>query len=313
MRLGKESPVGARDTAVRPGSAVADGTTRASERTQALSPGLYVVATPIGNLEDLTRRAERILATADGLLCEDSRVTAKLMAHLGLRRPLVVYNEHSAAAVRPQILRRLEAGEAIALTSDAGTPVVSDPGFKLIRAAIDQGSPVIPVPGPSAVLAGLTVAGLPTDRFLFAGFLPAKEAARRTALEELAAVPATLVFFEAPRRLVATLETALVVLGVRQAVVARELTKLHEEVRRGSLADLARHYTAAATPKGEVVLLIGPPSPGAAGRLDPATVEAALAEALLRLRPRAAAGEVAAATGLPVNELYRLAMRLRTP
>ena len=311
MRLGRRNPVGARE-AVRPAGADSPGDGEAVG-TAGLSPGLYVVATPIGNLEDLTRRAERVLATADTVICEDSRVTAKLLGHLGLRRPLIVYNEHSAQTVRPQVLERLRAGQAMALTSDAGTPLVSDPGYKLIRAAIDQGSAVIPVPGPSAVLAGLAAAGLPTDRFLFAGFLPPKDAARRTAFSELAGIRATLVLFESTRRLGATLRTASDVLGPRPAAVARELTKLHEEVRRGDLARLAEHYATAPTPRGEIVLLIGPSALPAAPGLDRAEVETALREALRHLRPRAAAAELAGVTGLPVNELYRLAMTLKTP
>lgn len=274
-----------------------------------LTSGLYVVATPIGNLEDLTRRAERVIAQADVLLCEDSRVAARLMGHVGLRRSVQVYNDHTGAQLRPGILRRLSEGASVALTSDAGTPTVSDPGFKLIRDAVELGVVVVPVPGPSAVMAGLVVAGLPTDRFMFAGFLPPKSGQRRAALEELRAVPATLVLFETGPRLAEALADAAVVLGPRRAAIARELTKLHEEVRRGPLDRLAAELADEPPPKGEIVLVIE----GAAGHpaVDEAAVDAALAEALVELRPRAAAARVAEVTGRPVNDLYRRAVALK--
>lgn len=274
-----------------------------------LAAGLYLVATPIGNLEDLSRRAERVLTEADLVVCEDRRVTSRLMAHLGLRRPLALYHEHNAGAARPPLLARLLSGESVALVSDAGTPAVSDPGYKLVRAAIDQGSRVFPVPGPSAVLAGLVASGLPTDRFLFQGFLPPRSAARRKILTELASVPATLVLFESPQRLAELFADAAAVLGVRHAAVARELTKLHEEHRRGSLAELAAHYLAAGPPKGEAVVVIGPPAAGA-GALDDAEVDRLLRLALLTDKPRRAAADVAAATGHSANELYRRALTL---
>jgi 16S rRNA (cytidine1402-2'-O)-methyltransferase len=276
-----------------------------------LPPGLHVVATPIGNLEDLTRRAERVLAGADLVLCEDTRVTANLLRHLGLRRPLTAYHEHNAARVRPLVLERLRAGEVVALVSDAGTPLVSDPGFKLVREAADAGVAVIPVPGPSAVLAALAAAALPTDRFLFAGFLPAKPGARARALDELGRVRATLVLFESAQRLPAMLAEAAARLGPRPAAVARELTKLYEEVRRDRLDALAARYAQAGPPKGEVVVVIGPPDE--APEVDDEAVEAALREALATAKPRAAAAAVAAATGLPANELYRRALALREP
>ncbi len=275
------------------------------------APGLYLVATPIGNLEDITLRATRILATADLVLCEDTRVTGRLLHHLGIRAAgLLPYHEHNAAKVRPQVLARLQAGEVVALASDAGTPLVSDPGYKLVREATELGIATIPVPGPSAVLAALCAAGLPTDRFLFQGFLPAKPGARRRALEQLAAIPATLVLFESAQRLPALLAEALEVLGSRSAAVAREHTKLHEEVRRDTIDRLARHYEAAGPPRGEVVVVIGPPEE-AAGRAGDEEVEAALREALKHEKPRAAAARVAALTGLPANELYRRALAFR--
>jgi 16S rRNA (cytidine1402-2'-O)-methyltransferase len=275
------------------------------------APGLHVVATPIGNLEDLTRRAERVLAAADLVLCEDTRVTGNLLRLLGIRAAaLQPYHEHNAERVRPGVLARLREGAVVALASDAGTPLVSDPGFKLVRAAAAEGLPVFAVPGPSAVLAALCVAGLPTDRFLFQGFLPPKPGARARVLGELAGVRASLVLFESAQRLPETLREAAERLGPRPAAVARELTKLHEEVRRGTLDALAAHYAGAGPPRGEVVVVIGPPEEGAVA-VDDEAVEAALREALLADRPRAAAAKVAAATGLPANELYRRALGLR--
>jgi 16S rRNA (cytidine1402-2'-O)-methyltransferase len=275
-----------------------------------LAPGLHLVATPIGNLGDLSPRALAALAAADLVVCEDTRVTGKLLRQRGLGRPLLAYHEHNAARVRPQILARLRAGAAVALTSDAGTPLISDPGYKLVRAAIDAGIEVFTVPGPSAAIAALTVSGLPTDRFLVAGFLPARGAARRTALQELGAVRATLVLFEAARRLPATLAELAQALGPREAAVARELTKHFEEVRRGPLDRLAVDYARAGPPKGEVVLVIGPPAaidaPASAGELD-----AALEAALATMAPSAAAAAVAAATGRPRREVYRRALALQ--
>ncbi|MGD9508580.1 MAG: 16S rRNA (cytidine(1402)-2'-O)-methyltransferase [Geminicoccaceae bacterium] len=277
-----------------------------------LAPGLYLVATPIGNLEDLSRRAERIIATADVVACEDKRVTSRLLAHLGLRRPLALYHEHNAEAARPELLARLAAGGSVALVSDAGTPAISDPGFKLVRAAHEAGVPVYPVPGPSAVLAALVASGLPTDRFLFQGFLPSRSAARRRVLGELARVPATLVLYESPQRLAECLSDAADLLGARAASVAREITKLHEEHRRGSLAELAAHYGAAGPPRGEIVLVIAPP-PSEAPAVDDDAVDEALREAMLEAKPRKAAALVAAATGRSANDLYRRALMLTRP
>ena len=275
------------------------------------APGLYIVATPIGNLEDVTRRALRVLSTADLVLCEDTRVTGSLLRHLGIRAAsLQPYHEHNAARVRPGVLARLREGAVVALASDAGTPLVSDPGFKLVREAAEEGISVVPVPGASAVLAALCAAGLPTDRFLFQGFLPAKPGARARALDELAAIPATLVLFESAQRLAATLRDAAERLGPRPAAIARELTKLHEEVRRDTLDALAAHYETAGPPRGEVVVVIGPPEERTVG-LSEAEIEAALREALETERPRAAAASVAALSGLPANELYRRALALR--
>ncbi len=274
-----------------------------------LAPGLYVVATPIGNLGDLTERARHVLSQADLVLCEDKRVTGRLLDHFAIRVPLLAYHEHSAARLRPGILRRLQEGARIALVSDAGTPTLADPGYKLVRAAGEAGIPVRAVPGPSAILAALSVCGLPTDRFFFQGFLPARSAARRRVLEELRGIPATLVLFEAPHRLRDSLEDCAAVLGNREACIARELTKRYEEVRRGSLAELARMAREEAPPRGEMVLVIAPP---AAGDLAPSDeeVDEMLRQALAHGGVRDAAAEVAELTGLPRRQLYRRALTL---
>jgi 16S rRNA (cytidine1402-2'-O)-methyltransferase len=274
-----------------------------------LAPGLYVVATPIGNLGDLGQRALATLAQADAVVCEDSRVTGLLLHRLGLRRPLLVYNDHSAPRLRPELLARLRAGEALALVSDAGTPTISDPGYRLVKEALDAGLAVRTVPGPSAPIAALSIAGLPTDRFLFAGFLPARAAARRRELAELAPVRATLVLLESGPRLAALLADAAELLGDRPAAVARELTKLHEELRRGRLAELAAEARAAPPPRGELVVLIGPPEPVAAAAGE--ELDAALRAAAARLPPGRAARLVAGVTGRPADELYRRLQELR--
>jgi 16S rRNA (cytidine1402-2'-O)-methyltransferase len=275
-----------------------------------LAPGLHLVATPIGNVGDLAPRALAALRDADLVVCEDTRVTGKLLRLCDAMRPLVAYHDHNAARVRPQILARLRAGASVALVSDAGTPLVSDPGYKLVREAIAQGSEVLALPGPSAALAALTVSGLPSDRFLVAGFLPSRAGARRRAIAELGAVPATLVLFEAARRVSETLAELAAALGPREAALARELTKKFEEVRRGSLPELAAHYAAAGAPRGEVVLVIGPPA-GDAGEVALADLDAALLEALACMSPAAAAASVAAATGLGRREVYRRALALK--
>ncbi|WP_119422879.1 16S rRNA (cytidine(1402)-2'-O)-methyltransferase [Desertibaculum subflavum] len=270
-----------------------------------LGPGLYIVATPIGNMGDITLRALDVLRGVDLIACEDTRVTAPFLARLGVKTPLAPYHEHNAEAARPKLLARLAEGGKLALVSDAGTPLVSDPGYKLVRAALAQGSAVVPIPGASAVTAALSVAGLPTDRFLFLGFLPPKAAARRQAIAEIAAVRASLVLLEAPHRLAETLADLAELLGPRAAAVARELTKLHEEVRRGTLDELARHYAGAGAPKGEITLVIAPPEQGVAPALD---AEALLARALETMSPAEAAKAVAAATGRPKREIYALAL-----
>ncbi|WP_374469362.1 16S rRNA (cytidine(1402)-2'-O)-methyltransferase [Phenylobacterium sp.] len=273
-----------------------------------LAPGLYVVATPIGNLRDITLRALDVLNAADLVLAEDTRVAGKLLSAYGLSAKLARYDEHGAEQTRPRAMAALAEGQRVALVSDAGTPLVSDPGYRLVREAAQAGHPVFPIPGASALLAGLSAAGLPTDRFLFAGFPPAKSAARRTFLEELAGVRATLVFFEGGSRLAGSLGDMAAVLGDREAVVCRELTKLYETVTRGSLSELAADPQFEA-PKGELVVLVGP---GREAEASAADVDAALADALKRLKPAEAAAEVAKALGLSRRDLYRRAMEMRS-
>ncbi|MBV9739108.1 MAG: 16S rRNA (cytidine(1402)-2'-O)-methyltransferase, partial [Hyphomicrobiales bacterium] len=247
---------------------------------------------------------------ADTVLAEDTRVTRRLFAHYGLTTPLEAYHDHNAERVRPAILAKLREGAKIALVSDAGTPLISDPGFKLVEAALADGIAVTGLPGASSVLAALMVAGLPTDRFFFEGFLPQKQAARRSRLSQLASVPGTLVIFESPRRLAAMLADAASVLGERKAAVTRELTKLFEEVRRGSLAELARNYTDAGPPKGEVVVVIGAPGEEGVHAKASEKLDEHLAKALDGRSLKEAVGRVAAETGLPRREVYARALEL---
>ncbi len=274
-----------------------------------LSPGLHVVATPIGNLADISLRALATLAAADAIVAEDTRVTKKLLAHYGIATPLVAYHEHNAAVMRPHLLARLASGAALALVSDAGTPLISDPGFKLVAAALADNIPLTSVPGASAVLAALVVAGLPTDRFFFEGFLPAKSAARRQRIAELAAIPGTLVFFESPHRVAETLADLHAVLGAREAALARELTKYFETVRRGSLADLATALASEPAPKGEIVLLVAPPS-AELPVLGAADLDMKIGKALETLSVKEAATVVSAETGQPRRKVYARAIEL---
>lgn len=274
-----------------------------------VAPGLHVVATPIGNLGDISFRALATLAAADLVVAEDTRVTKTLLAHYGITTPLFAYHEHNADSVRPQLLARLEAGQALALVSDAGTPLVSDPGFRLVGEALARAIAVTSVPGPSAVLAGLVVAGLPTSRFFFEGFLPPKSAARRQRIAAIAAVPGTLVIFESPRRLAETMADLAAVLGSRDAAVARELTKMFEAVKRGTLPELAAELAASEPLRGEIVVLVGPP-PDEAPTLDGEALDARLRSALETHSVKDAASVVSGETGQPRRKVYARALEL---
>lgn len=279
----------------------------ADDASSALAPGLYIVATPIGNLGDLSPRAAHVLANVALIAAEDSRVTAKLLHHIGARVPMLAYHDHSDDNVRQRIIARALAAP-VALVSDAGTPLISDPGFKLVRDARAAGVVTFTVPGPCAAIAALTLSGLPTDRFLFAGFLPAKQGARATAIAELADIRATLVLYESGPRLAASLKALAQGLGDRQATVARELTKRFEETVAGSLSALAARYVEAA-PKGEIVITIAPPD--AAPPADALTLDAALRDAMAGGSVKTAVAEVAAALGLPRAQVYARALALR--
>jgi len=292
----------------------ADGRGAGPSAGTALESGLYLVATPIGNAADISLRALDVLARADAIAAEDTRQTRKLMAIHGIAlagRPMLSYHDRNGAERRPRILAWLRQGMSVAYCSDAGTPLVADPGYRLAEAAMAEGLGLTAIPGASAVLTALSLAGLPTDRFLFAGFLPPKRGARKTALGELAAVPATLVFYESPRRLAATLADMAELLGAaRPAAVARELTKKFEQVRRAPLGYLARQYAAEDAPKGEVVVLVGPPDPAAAQAQAAASLDGELANALATLSVKDAAREVAARLGLPRRDVYARALEL---
>lgn len=275
----------------------------------ALAPGLYITATPIGHARDISLRALDVLAGCDAIVAEDTRVTAKLLAIYGISKPLSAYNDHNAARERPKLLARLQGGARLALVSDAGTPLVSDPGFKLVRAALADGVAVHAVPGASAPLTALALAGLPTDRFLFAGFLPTKRAERRAVLEEIKTVRASLVFFESPQRLDESLAEMAAVLGPRPAAVGRELTKLHEEVRRGDLAVLAAEFAKEEPPRGEITIVVGPPLAQAP---DLSAADALLERALAFMPVRAASDLVAEALGLPRRAVYGRALVLKS-
>ena len=277
--------------------------------TDALPPGLYIVATPIGNLSDLTMRAAATLRGANLILAEDKRVTAKLLAHVEATAPMAVYHDHSSAAERDRILARL-GSEAVALVSDAGTPLISDPGYKLVRAARAAGHAVHTIPGACAAIAALTLAGLPTDRFLFAGFLPSKAKARGDAIAELGTIRASLVFYESGPRLGESLAALASGLGERDGAVIREISKLHEETVTGTLAELALRY-ADAPPRGEIVIVVGPPGEADAASDD--ALDAALCKALETLTPSRAAADVAIALNIPRKRAYARALALGLP
>jgi 16S rRNA (cytidine1402-2'-O)-methyltransferase len=275
-----------------------------------LEPALYLVATPIGNLGDITLRALETLAAADILAAEDTRLTRILLDRYGIRKRAVAYHQHNEAEAGERLLAALREGRSVALVSDAGTPLVSDPGFRLVAAALAEGLRVVPVPGASAVLAALAASGLPSDTFLFAGFLPSKAGQRRSRLEELKPVPATLIFFESPHRLAESLDSmAAVYGGDRDAVVARELTKTFEETRRGSLAALAGHYADKGAPKGEIVILVAPPQPvETVGEAETDRLLLSLSEEMAASR---ASAEAARMTGQPKQALYRRLVELK--
>ncbi|MCO5064076.1 MAG: 16S rRNA (cytidine(1402)-2'-O)-methyltransferase [Rhizobiaceae bacterium] len=274
-----------------------------------IATGLHLVATPIGNLGDITLRALETLAAADILACEDTRVTRVLLDRYGIRQKPVAYHEHNAAEAGPRLIAAIEEGRSVALVSDAGTPLVSDPGFRLVGQVIERGMRVVPVPGASAVLAALTASGLPTDAFLFAGFLPPKDGQRRTRLEELRHIPATLVFFESPRRLRESLQAMSAVFGEdRAAAVGRELTKTFEEMRTGTLGELASAYAGENEPKGEIVVCVGPPVAKASSAGD---TDALLLSLAGEMPASKAAAEAARMTGLHKPDLYRRLMELR--
>ena len=273
--------------------------------SEPLEAGLYIVATPIGNLGDITLRAVDVLRRCDRVACEDTRVTGKLLKHLEISKPMLRYDDHASETSRAKLLDLMRT-QAIVLVSDAGTPLISDPGFRLVNDARDAGITVTTLPGACAVIAGLTLSGLPNDRFLFAGFLPVKEKARHDALEELAAVQATLIFYETGPRLGKSLAAIDESLPNREIAVGRELTKIHEECRRGTAAELLDHYTAN-PPKGEIVLLAGPPQESLQGG-DP---DELLREALETLKPSQAASQVAKVTGMDRKSLYARAMELK--
>lgn len=300
MRLSRSSPPGViADDAI-------DASAWAPEHE--LAAGLHLVATPIGNLGDMTLRGLWVLRNVDRILCEDTRVTARLLSRFGIDTPLDPYHDHNADRVRPAVLAALHRGEKMALVSDAGTPLISDPGFKLVRAALDENLPVTAAPGPSAALTALILSGLPPDVFLFAGFLPPRSAARRRALQQWTSLAATLVFFEGPSRLAAALADMAEILGSRYAAVARELTKRYEELRRGGLSELAAHYQAAGPPRGEAVIVVGPPQPIAPAEAD---IDARLGQLLEAHSLRDAVARLAGETGLARRVLYDRALALQ--
>lgn len=283
---------------------------RSKLETVVVDPGLHIVSTPIGNLADITLRALAVLSRADLIACEDTRVTGKLKSTFGFATPLTPYHEHNAEKATPSIIKRLEEGQIVALVSDAGTPLVSDPGYRLVSAAIAAKLPVIAVPGPSAALTALVASGLPTDRFLFVGFLPSKTVARQKELAVLTALTASLVFYESPNRLTGTLKDMAQLLGPRPAVIAREMTKRFEELTRGSLADLATSFDKQAAPKGEVVIVVGPP--GDKPEVAPEEIDRLLAKALENGGVKDASTSVAAASGWSRRAVYQRALALTT-
>jgi 16S rRNA (cytidine1402-2'-O)-methyltransferase len=282
---------------------------QARRKPPPLAPGLHIVATPIGNLRDITLRALDVLGAADLIVCEDTRVFAKLASHYGIAASTIAYSDATQDLAEPRILRALAAGKRVALVSDAGMPLISDPGYRLVRAALAGDHVVTAAPGPSAVPMALALSGLPTDRFFFGGFLPAKQVERRRAISDAARVPSTLVFFEAPHRLAASLVDLADLLGPRPAAIARELTKLFEEVRRAPLTELAQHYASHPEVKGEIAIVIGPPDEAVAPRA--AKLDEALLTAMAGASLKDAAAEVAARYGLKRRDVYARALELK--
>ena len=278
-----------------------------AEKSKKIKPGLYVTSTPIGNLGDMSFRARQVLEQADIIACEDTRVTGKLLAYFDIKTPAISYHDHNEQKVLPILMERLEAGQVVALVSDAGTPLISDPGYRLVKEARDAGFVVSSIPGASAILAALASAGLPTDRFMFAGFLPNKTLARRKTLADIASLKATLVFYESPKRLKDSLRDIFEVLGDREAAICRELTKLFEEVRSGSLSELSEHYSQADRPKGEIVIVVGPPLET---EVKEDQLDIALNKALESLSVKEAVASVTFTTGLKRKQVYARALEL---
>ena len=278
--------------------------------SQPIPAGLYLVATPIGHLGDITLRALALIATAETVYCEDTRTSQKLLGRYGITRALKTYHEHNAARLRPEILEKITAGQSVALISDAGTPAISDPGFKLARAVIEAGGDVMPVPGPVAAVAALTISGIATDRFLFAGFLNAKSSVRRKEIEQLAAIPASLLFYEAPHRLQATLADLAACLGNRPAVVARELTKKYEECRRGQLKDLIE-WAGQVQVRGEITIVVAPPLTDAKIDVSDDMIADRLRYAWLSAPPSKAAKKVAEELGVSKARVYAIGLELK--
>lgn len=274
-----------------------------------LEPALYLVATPIGNLGDITIRALETLAAADIVACEDTRVTRILLERYGIRRRMIAYHEHNEAEAAAKLIAAVMEGRSVALASDAGTPLISDPGYRLVQEAVTQGARVVPIPGASAALAALTASGLPSDTFMFAGFLPVKAGQKKARIEALADVQATLIFYESPRRLAATTKMMAEILGDRPAVVARELTKTYEELRRGTLPELAAHYADAGAPKGEAVLCVAPP--GKSAEPDEADTDRLLLSLASDMPAAKAAAEASRTTGIRKSALYQRLLELK--
>ena len=311
MSSGSRGPSSDR-TSLATGSAAPESSDRGGESKPPAGPsppGLVLVATPIGNAADISARALAVLAGANMVACEDTRVTAKLFAVHGLKTPMLPYHEHNARSQRPKLIRRLKDGETVALVSDAGMPTISDPGYKLVAACINESIAVSCIPGASAVTTALALSGLPTDRFFFQGFLPNKKPKRRRVLSALAAIPGSLVVMESAKRLATMLADAHQCLGIRDAAVTRELTKRFEEVRRGSLDELATHYAEAGPPKGEVTVVIGPPD-SATLEIDPAALDEMLLDMLANASVRDAANAIATETRLARRTVYQRALEL---